>query len=185
MKSMLQAAVVAAALVLLPGAAHAEWYVFPFSAVNAGGDTTRESGAVGGSVGWMGKWYGAEGELTWSPSFFDDDDGFRTRHRETTYSASGLVGPRLGVWRPYASAGIGVLRSEIEEVGGLAAVSDDRPAFNVGGGVMWLASRRLGVRGDVRYTRAMDDTEPNGNVFTERFADFSYWRVGAGVAVRW
>ena len=173
------------AVVLTPRAATAEWFVFPFAAMNTGGDTTRDTGALGASVGWMGRWIGVEGEVAVSPSFFDAGDGFRTDHRQSTYSVIGLAGPKLGLWRPYALLGGGLVRSEIAEVGGLAALNDERGALHVGGGAMWDATRHIGVRGDLRYVRALDDEEPENNVFDERFAEFSYWRVGGGITFRW
>lgn len=185
MRTLIRTAAVAVALMAVPATARAEWFAFPFTTLNTGGDTTRESGAFGGSFGWMGKWYGAEGEVAWAPSFFDDEDGFRTRHQATTFSGTGLFGPRIGTWRPYGAIGFGVMKSEIAEVGDLASVDDERPALNLGGGLMWSGSDRFGLRGDIRYIRATDDEEANGNVFDERLANFSYWRVGAGVTIRW
>ena len=175
----------AAVLLLTPAAARAEWLLFPFAAMNTGGDTTKESAAYGGSFGWAGKWLGAEGEFTWSPEFFDNGDGFRTRHKGTTFTGTALLGPRIRSWRPYGAVGVGVLRTEIEEVGGLAEFTDSRAALHAGGGLMWMAKQRLSVRGDARYVRALDDTEPEGNVFGERLADFSYWRFGGGLVIRW
>lgn len=186
MKTTVRIAVTMAALLLLaPVAARAQWFVSPFAALNTGGDTTRESPAFGVSGGWLGRWYGGEAEAAWSPMFFDDDGGFRTRRRSSTYSGTALVGPQVGMWRPYGAFGVGVQRSEIEEVGGLALLIDNRAALHAGGGVMWRWSNRLGLRGDVRYLRALDDTEPAGNVFPERLAEFQHWRVGGGVTFGW
>ena len=185
LRSALTRALLTAALLMLPSAASAQWFVFPFAASNAGGATTAESAAFGGTFGWMSSWIGGEGEIALSPSFFDDGDGFRTAHRQTTYTATLLAGPMLGRMRPYGLVGGGLFRTKIEEVGGLARLSEDRPALHVGGGLMVDATRRFGVRGDVRYVRAVDDEEPAGNVFNERLADFDYWRVGGGVTVRW
>ena len=176
---------VSAALLLIPATASAEWFVFPFAAVNAGGDTTKESGAYGFSAGWMGRWVGFEAEGAISPSFFDSGDGFRTTHRHTTYGGSALFGPRLGNLRPYAAVGGTLLRSKIEEVGGLATLNDERGALHIGGGAMWNLAKHLGVRGEARYIRSFDDQEPEGNVFEERFAELAYWRIGGGVTVRW
>src|SRR5688572_3841079 len=184
MKAWIRVAI-CGAILLAPATASADWFVFPFTAANSGGDTTRTSAALGGSVGWMGRWWGVEGEATASPSFFDDSDGFRSENRQSTYGGTALVGRRMGMWRPYGAAGIGWTRTHIEEIGGLARVEDDRAALNVGGGVMWEAMRRIGLRGDVRYIRALDDEEPVENVFSERLGEFSYWRIGGGVTIRW
>ena len=177
--------VLSAALLLPPSTASAEWFVFPFVAVNTSGETTKDSAAFGVSGGWIGRWIGFEAEAATSPSFFDPDDGFRETHKLTTYGGSALFGPVLGSFRPYAAVGGSLLRSEIEEVGGLAAVNDERGALHVGGGAMWNVARYLGVRADVRYLRSFDDEEPEGNVFEERFAKLAYWRIGGGLTVRW
>jgi hypothetical protein len=185
MKTAMRVFAVTAVTVLSPGTARADWFFFPFATVNTGGATTRESGAYGGSVGWGRGWLSAEGEVTVAPDFFDDDDGFRTRRRSTGLTGTALAGPRLGAWRPYGAVGFGLLRFEIAEVGGLASVSDDRPAVHAGGGLMWIGQKRFGLRGDVRYIRAVDEEEIASNVFPEQFADFDYWRVGGGVVIRW
>lgn len=185
MQRWMRVLLVSSVLALTSSEARAEWFVFPFAAANAGGDTTRESGAYGGSFGWTGRWFGAEAEATWSPDFFDGDGGFRTRHEATTYAGTALAGALIGSWRPYGSLGIGVLRSEIEEVGGLASLADSRAALHIGIGLMWAARARLSLRGDVRYVRALEDMEPEGNVFGERLGEFGYCRAGGGLVVRW
>lgn len=181
--SRMRSVLIVAAL-LVPAGADAQWFVQPFAAVNTGGATTRDSAAFGVSGGWLGPWFGGEAEAAWSPRFFDNDGGFRPTARSSTYTGTGLVGPRLGPARPYGAFGLGVLRSELAEVGGLATLTDTRTAMHAGGGLMWDVGR-LTLRGDARYIRALDDQEPAGNVFAERFAEFDYWRIGGGVAFRW
>jgi hypothetical protein len=181
---LLIGACVLASLLSLPAPARADWFIQPFAGVQTGGSTTRGSAAFGVSGGWLGAWFGAEAEAAWSPSFFDSDNGFRPTHRAATYTGTALVGPRTGSLRPYGALGLGVLRSDIEEVGGLATLTDTRPAVHAGGGVMWDAGH-VTIRGDARYIRALDDAEPDGNVFPERFANYDFWRFGGGVAFRW
>jgi hypothetical protein len=176
-------AVAAFLFLLSPSRASADLFVQPFLALN-GGETTRESAAFGVSGGWMGRWFGGEAEVGWSPSFFDDDGGFRVKHSGTSYLATGLVGARLGHARPYGAAGVGVLRSRIEEVGALATLSDSRTAIHAGGGVMWERGSAA-LRVDARYIRALDDQEPDANVFPESFGNLGFWRIGGGVAFRW
>lgn len=179
----LQSAILALVILLSPSVASAQLFVQPFMALN-GGETTRESTGFGVSGGWMGRWFGGEGEAGWSPSFFDDDGGFRVKHSGSTYLATGLFGARLGHVRPYGAAGIGVLRSRIEEVGALATLNDSRGAMHAGGGVM-LDRGHAVLRVDARYIRALDEQEPEGNVFPESLGNLGYWRIGGGVAFRW
>lgn len=173
-----------AALLLSPAAARADWFAQPFGGFTAGGATTRESSTFGVSGGWIGRWYGGEAEVAWSPWFFDSDRGFRDKHQASTYTGTGLVAPRFGRARPYGAFGLGVLRSEIAEVGGLATLTDNRLAMHAGGGVMWDVGT-WALRGDARYIRALDEDEAAGNVFPERLANFDYWRVTGGVVLKW
>jgi hypothetical protein len=176
-------AVLAFLILFSPSLASAELFVQPFMALN-GGETARESTAFGVSGGWIGRWFGGEGEVGWSPSFFDDDGGFRVKHSGTSYLATGLFGARLGHARPYGALGIGVVRSRIEEVGALATLNDSRAAVHAGGGIMW-GSGGAALRVDARYIRAVDQQEPEGNVFPESFGELGFWRIGGGVAFRW
>ena len=179
----LHSAVLAFLILLRPSLASAELFVQPFISLN-GGETTRESTGFGVSGGWMGRWLGGEGEIGWSPSFFDDDGGFRVKHSGTSFLATGLFGAQLGHARPYGAVGLGVLRSRIEEVGALATLKDSRAAVHAGGGVMWDRGSAA-LRVDARYIRALDDQEPEGNVFPESFGNLGFWRIGGGVAFRW
>ena len=85
---------------------------------------------------------------------------------------------RLAKWRPYGTAGLGVIRGWTNEREIDRHQNDF--GFNVGGGVTYPLGRRVGLRGDVRYLRALVDEDRSANVYVE---DYGFWRVTVGVAV--
>jgi opacity protein-like surface antigen len=52
--------------------------------------------------------------------------------------------------------------------------------FNAGGGVMYSLSERVGLRGDLRYFRALVDENNREGVV---FRDYGFWRVTLGVTI--
>ena len=110
-----------------------------------------------------------------------------------TVSASGILGPWLhagsGRVRPYVAFGLGVLRSDVKIF--THAATDTYPfstlvdshqvdtrthgLVEVGGGLLWLLTPRVGVRADVRGRSAL--MEP------ESVAWWTYVRTTAGLTV--
>lgn len=101
-----------------------------------------------------------------------------------TVSASGIVGPWLragsGRFRPYVAFGGGVLRSDVKAF--TRAATDTYPfvtfvdsgqhdtrtlgIVDVGGGLLWLFTSRVGVRGDVRYRLGLTEPESLASMWT-------------------
>jgi opacity protein-like surface antigen len=80
-------------------------------------------------------------------------------------------------WRPYGSAGLGVIHPWIHDAGEYDT-SQTNLAFNVGGGVMYRLSNWLAVRGDVRYLHAFVDENKREGAY---FKDYGFWRTAFGV----
>jgi len=55
-------------------------------------------------------------------------------------------------------------------------------AFNVGGGVIGMLSRRTGVRWDLRYLRGIGSAEGGGTLTGG--AKLTYWRASMAVVIR-
>ena len=72
--------VLPAALVflLLPGIARADWLFTPSLGATFGADTSgNEHLTYGAAIGWMGAGvFGFEGDFSFTPEFFEGDDGF-------------------------------------------------------------------------------------------------------------
>ena len=131
-------------------------------------DVADESYDVNGSRGfgmsltfWARGGASAELDYTYSSDFLGLDETFDIDNKLHTITFSGIFGPwiHMGnhVLRPYGVAGGGLMRSRF---GDFAILEDDtrnQGIVTFGGGVLFLASRRVGVRGDVRYNIGFGD----------------------------
>jgi hypothetical protein len=174
-----------------PSAARADVFLIPFAGVNFGGDAGKEFGAAvdaenftwGASLGYMGSGvFGLEADFGYSADFFGKSD--LGNSQVTTLFGNLLLGVPLGGQsgfgiRPYALAGLGLIRTDLDSIG-VIEVGDNEVGWNVGGGVMMFFGP-VGVRADVRYIRTfsalnlldIDAIDPAGNLdFTRGSAGF-------------
>ena len=56
--------------------------------------------------------------------------------------------------------------------------------INIGGGLNGQFTDNIGIRGDLRYLRSLEDDDPD-NEFDLGLSDFDFWRGTVGVAFRW
>ena len=101
------------------------------------------------------------------------------------------VGGRDGPFRPYVTAGLGTIRTQLRsESDVFDELTSNDTGYNVGAGAHLLAAGRVGIRADVRYFRgfeAIDDEDPIDNpLFDQPFAQevFNFWRGTVGVTFR-
>jgi len=175
-------------LVSRPASARADWFVSPFVGATLKGDATHTSTTAGVSGGWMGTgWLGFEADLGWSPDFLKKN-GFLTNRAVTSMFGNVMVNVPYGAKgpvTPYVSAGLGALRVDFAEAGGLAVVDDTHKlGGDLGVGAMGFFNRNLGVRGDVRYFRAMRKTDTDDNPFGIDVSKLHFWRLSVGMVAR-
>jgi opacity protein-like surface antigen len=87
----------------------------------------------------------------------------------------------MGV-RPYGSAGIGLLRTNVSASGLFDDLSTNELGFNAGAGLHVFFSDTVGLRGDVRYFRSLQSGDDGGNDLD--LGDFTFWRGTVGVTFR-
>lgn len=195
-----QGAAIAATLLALaasPGVASADWVATPFVGptfgADAGGFGARAvlggtKTTYGGSLGYFSPGVlGLEGEIGYAPSFFEGNELLDTlvNSRLTTLMANVVVispGRQSAGLRPYATGGVGLIRSEISDPLNLVRLRNNALGVNAGGGVMAFFNDRVGVRADVRYFRAVGDQSESVVGFLVR--DLSFWRTSVGAAIR-
>jgi opacity protein-like surface antigen len=183
--------------------ASADWLLTPYLGLAFGGsanfgdvgdleDNLEKRATFGGSAAWMGSGIvGFEVDLATTPNFFQMTTGEGDFEFGDGYVASLMgniiigapIGGQTGVGvRPYATAGIGLLRSSLDGGGLFDRVSSSDLGFNVGGGAHIFFNDNVGLRGDIRYTRAMQgDDDANLGLDIE---DFDFWRGTIGVTFR-
>ena len=202
--------VITTALVLMgsvaaPATASADWLFTPFIGMNWGGsagllstagdfeDDFEKKANFGASLAWMGAGaVGFEVDFGYSPNFFEDTTGDRNfafgDSNVTTLMANVVVGAPFGGQsgmglRPYASGGLGLIKSHLDDADDLFDVDSTDWGFNVGGGVAGFFSDNVGLRGDIRYFRSLQDNEPDDE-FDVALSDFRFWRGSVGVTFR-
>jgi len=189
-------------LALAPASAFAQnWFFTPFIGANFGGnanfddfddldDEVERRVDFGATVGWQPGLVGFEVDFGWSPNFFENTAGDRNFEfgdsNVTTLMGNVLIGAPVGTaFRPYGSGGIGLIRSHI---GGAGEFFDDVTAndwgMNLGGGINGNFTDTVGIRGDIRYFRSLEDNDPDDEVDLA-LSDFDFWRGTIGVTFRW
>ena len=189
----------------VPAKASADWLFTPYVGVNWGGnagftdfagdfeDDFERQMNLGASLSWMGAGIlGFEVDFGFSPNFFENTAGpgdFQFGDSNvTTLMANLKVGAPFGGQegagiRPYASGGLGLIKSRIDDADDLFEVDSTDWGMNVGGGVAGFFSDNLGIQGDVRYFRSLQDNEPDGDVDIA-LGSFDFWRGTVGLVIR-
>ena len=85
-------------------------------------------------------------------------------------------------FRPFAIAGVGVIRTRAAVFAGQTPVSRTELGFSLGGGLQYMFNELIGVQGDMRYfryfQRATDLPIVNSGLF-------EYRRISFGVTLAW
>ena len=190
-KGFIVTAAAAAALVAAPTQARAEGYVTPWVGSNWGSDISNGRAAFGVNAGGMGAGIlGGEVDFGYSPSFFGTKNDFG--HNSVIdlmgnviigVPIGGTYGPSV---KPFVTAGIGLLRTQIDG-GTLANVSSSNNmlGWNAGAGVMGYFNEHVGLRGDIRYLRGFEDLN-TGNTVIDLSGNnnLRFWRLSAGVVLK-
>jgi opacity protein-like surface antigen len=186
--------------------ASADWLLTPYLGITFGGaadfgdvgdleDNFEKKVTFGGSATWMGAGIvGFEIDLGVTPNFFqltsgDADFEFGDTN-VTTLMGNVVVGIPVGGTsgagvRPYASGGIGLLRSQVSAGGLFDDLSTNDLGANVGGGAHVFFNDNVGIRGDVRYFRSLQSENDDDDLGPDLdFGDFDFWRATVGVTFR-
>lgn len=196
-KIFLAASLVAATSAAVPARASADWLFTPFIGETFGGNA--EVGGTGdnfkneferklnygATLGWMGGGIiGFEADFGYSPNFFRDDNGAKFNivgdGNVTTLMGNLVVGAPLGPVRPYASGGIGLLKSSVDSATQFLNASRNDLGYDLGGGVM--VGGKVGLRGDLRYFRSLQSNDANSVDFS--LGNFRFWRGTVGVTFK-
>ena len=188
-----------------PAKASADWLFTPYIGWNWGGsagftdfagdfeDEFERRANFGASLSWMGAGaLGFEVDFGFAPNFFENttggDDFAFGDSNVTTLMANLKVGIPIGGQsgpgiRPYASGGVGLIKTRIDDPDDLFELNSTDWGVNVGGGVGGFFNDRFGLQGDVRYFRSLQDNEPDDEVDLA-LGSFSFWRGTVGVIFR-
>jgi opacity protein-like surface antigen len=133
---------------------------------------------------------GFEVDFGSTPNFFENTTGegnFGFGDSNVTSLMGNLVigapiGGQTGVGiRPYGSAGIGLLRSNVGFEDFVDDVNRNELGLNLGAGAHVFFNDNVGLRGDIRYFRGLQGGDEELDLDLE---DFNFWRGTIGVTFR-
>jgi opacity protein-like surface antigen len=85
-------------------------------------------------------------------------------------------------FRPFVTAGVGLMRLRAEIVDEQGTLGSTEAGFSAGGGLLYMFNEAYGVRGDIRYLRhfeRQDDVPLGGNGI------LGFWRTSIGFTFTW
>lgn len=177
-----------------PGGASADGFIAPYVGTLFGGtlggvDDEERPYTFGVSMGSMGGGiFGVEADVAFAPHFFGATDGRLIGETSVTTGMANVLlgapigGQRGGGVRPYATAGVGVIRQKVGAYRDFLDVASTDLAYNLGGGVMIFVADRAGVRGEVRYFRNFRKSDEG--VFAFEAGAFNFTRATLGAVLR-
>jgi len=203
-KWFVSASIVAVAMAAAPRTASADWTLTPFVGWNFGSsaDVTGSGGPsvsnkfekkidYGASLMGIGAGpVGFELDFGYSPHFFETSTAgsgfeFTSKSNVTTLMANVAIGANKGGVRPYVVAGVGLLRSNVQDIDEVFDVRTKNDfGMDVGGGVMGFFSNNVGLRGDIRYFRGFRGTSDSDSLTGITLGDLKFWRGSLGVSFK-
>jgi opacity protein-like surface antigen len=185
---------------ITPARASADWLFTPFIGANFGGsadlgtpgedlnDEFNRKLTYGAAFEWMGGGIVGFGvDFGYSPNFFGvtDSNGVDLvgDGNVTTLMGNVIVGAPLGGVRPYASGGVGMIKTHVDDAGQFFDVNRSDLGFDVGAGVMGFFNDNVGIRGDIRYFRAVNDDSDSDSIDVS-LGSFKFWRGTVGVTFK-
>lgn len=169
--------------------ARAQGFISPLIGYDAGGDAGCQDLSdcqdkkinVSVSFGALGNVFGVEEEIAYAPNFFGEAPGLSSS--VLTLMSNVMLVPNLGLLRPYALVGIGLMKSHIELAPGSIFTADDSTlGWDIGGGLIVPLGEHIGLRGDIRYFHSFQDLEVLG--FTLGDTKLNYGRASVGAVVK-
>jgi len=171
-------------LVLTSAPARADGFLTPFIGHNFGGDTSACAGppgcspsrrSYGVSVGRVGASAGFEEDLSYTKDFFGAAPGAENAVFSAMSNVLFLGSP--GRVQSYILSGVGLVRLRVTSNN--TTITRNVIAFDLGGGVNGFLTKHLGIRGDIRRFRTLQDADVdpvNGKL--------RFWRASLGLALK-
>jgi len=153
------------AIVLAPSPSAAQTFISPFAGFDFGGDSgcpaaiacDDKNSNFGVAVGKLVGIGGGEVEVGYARNFFGDIQG--ADNSVMTLMFNLIIGPRIGMVRPFVLGGLGIIKSRVEFNEGRPLDSGNEFGCNLGGGLMLMFGDRLGVRGDLRWFKSVSEDQ--------------------------
>jgi opacity protein-like surface antigen len=168
--------------------AHADGFLAPFAGFNFGGDVASTCKSLtscdekrltwGVAFGTTHGIFGFEEDIAYARDFFGKTAG--GDNAVLTAMTNFMLIVPAGPVRPFAVAGLGLVRPHAKFDAQSLAVDQNAFGYELGGGVDLFLLHSVGVRGDVRHVQTFDNLTLG--IFSNQKLDF--WRGSAGLVLR-
>lgn len=170
----------------MPADARAQVLITPYAGATFGADAPASKLSTGLSLAFMGDVAGLELDLGYTPDFFNEDANnvvLIGDNNVTTFMANLVLGyqDEDAPVRPYFVAGVGLVRSRVDLGDLFDAVNTNDFGVTLGGGLTGMVSDNVGLRGDIRYIRSLQDPAPGDDEVSLAIGKFDFWRATIGV----
>ena len=173
----------------LPAPSSAQGFISPLLGYDFGDDSSCPAFTgcedkklnIGVGIGTMGSVLGFELDFSYAKGFFGEAPGYSSS--VLTVMSNVLLGPEIGPIRPYATGGVGLIKSHVSaDPVEILESTNNQLGWNIGGGVMIFATENIGVRGDIRHFHAFQNFEILGFPVSDTKLDFG--RASAALVLR-
>jgi opacity protein-like surface antigen len=177
------AGALAVLLVLAGGPLFADTLLTGFAGVAFGGATVKSHGSYGGAIGFLGHGpVGFEVEFGVTPDFFGESTGGIFTSNNVVSGMASLLLATPGAVRIYVAGGGGLMKTRLEDPDQLVSISKNDFGINAGGGLLLSLGDHLSLRGDIRYFRDLENTQPGG--LDLDLGHIDYWRGVGGLTLK-
>lgn len=175
--------------VFVPHTAHAQGFISASYGYNFGGDAgcrtatdcKNKNWNWGGALGALGSLVGFEAEWTHEGEFTGD---VTTRTSVTTIMGNIMLAPRFGPVQPFGLAGIGAIKTQVEDRVLATSDSKNQIGWTIGGGLMLFVAKHVGLKGDVRYYHSFQALDLLGLDLGDDRNKIDFGRAGLGVVLK-
>jgi opacity protein-like surface antigen len=138
------------------------------------------NGGIG--LGALGPIIGFEAELTYDGEFTGQNPQQSTS--VLTMMGSFMVAPKISIVQPYGQAGIGLIKTDVEDKIANTSDSQNQIGWTVGGGLIVYVHKHVGLRGDFRYYHSFQALELLNIDITRNDNKLDFGRASFGVLLK-
>lgn len=179
----------ALALVLIPRSASAQGFISPSFGYNFGGDSgcltatdcENKNWNLGVSMGALGSIVGFEAELTYEDNFFGE--ALTESTSVLTLMGNFMLAPKISIVQPYGLAGIGLIKTSVDDKVGGSTEDENQFGWTVGAGLIVYLNRHVGLKGDIRHYHAFQTLKLLGFDLANNDNKLDFGRAAFGVVL--
>ena len=170
----------------------AQSYISPLVGYDFGGDSVcaqltgceKKQLNWGVGLGRLGTIFGYETDFGYTKDFYGTAPGVTSSM--LTVMGNVMLVPNVGPVRPYALAGFGLIRSQVNVSSGsiIGENGNNDVGWDVGGGVFIFFGEHLGVRGDIRYFHSFEEFRVVGLPLGDTDTDVDFGRASAALVLK-